>query len=111
MFCKIAKGEIPVEKICENDSFFSILDQNQSHKGHALVIPKKHFKTALDLPNTLGNELVDCIKKTTSKILKNYKAEGFNLISNNLDAAGQFVKHFHVHIFPRKKGDGVKIYE
>jgi len=48
IFCKLAKGEIKKEKIHENDSFFSILDQNQEIKGHALIISKKHFKTIID---------------------------------------------------------------
>jgi histidine triad (HIT) family protein len=111
IFCKIAKGEIPADKIYENDNFFSMLDQNQSHKGHTLVISKNHFDTALELPSTLGGELVDCIKKTTFKVMKDYEAEGFNLISNNFETAGQVVNHFHMHIFPRKKGDGVRVYE
>jgi len=111
IFCKIAAGEVPVEKIYENDNFFSMLDRNQSHKGHSLVISKNHFDNTLELPSTLGSELIDCIKKTTLKLMKEYESGGFNLVCNNFGIAGQVVSHFHVHIFPRKKGDGVRIYE
>jgi histidine triad (HIT) family protein len=107
VFCKIAKGEIPVERIYENDNFFSMLDANQKVKGHTLVISKKHFETFLDLPSTLGIELADCIKKTTFKLIEKYKAEGFNVINNNFEAGGQIVKHVHFHILPRKKGDEI----
>jgi len=107
VFCKIASGEIPVEKIYENDNFFSIPDANQKVKGHSLVISKKHFETILDLPSSLAMELVDCVKKTALKVLDEKKAEGFNLVQNNFEVAGQAVKHLHFHILPRIKGDNV----
>ena len=106
VFCKIIKGEVPVEKIYENDSFISFPDANPIIEGHSLVIPKKHFKTFLDLLNTLGTELLDCIKKTTMKLMEKYKAEGFNIVSNNFPCAGQVVHHVHFHIVPRKEKDG-----
>ncbi len=106
VFCKIAKGEIPVKKIYENDSFLSFPDANPTIEGHSLVIPKKHFKTLLDLPSTLGPEFLDCVKKTTLKLIEKYKTEGFNLVSNNFPSAGQVVHHVHFHIMPRKEKDG-----
>jgi len=107
IFCKIASGEIPSKRIYENDNFFSIPDANQQIEGHSLVISKKHFETLLGLPSTLGTELVDCIKKTTFKLIEMHKSEGFNIVSNNFESAGQAVKHIHFHILPRKKGDKV----
>jgi len=106
VFCKMVSGEIPVEKIYENDNFFSIPDANQKVEGHSLIISKKHFNTILDLPSTLGSELIDCIKKTAMKVLDSEKAEGFNIVQNNFEVAGQLVKHLHFHILPRKKDDG-----
>ncbi len=109
VFCKIAKGEIPAKKIYENDNFFSISDAKPITKGHSLVISKKHYETILDMPSTLGQELLDCIKKTALKIADETKAEGVNVIGNNFEAAGQVVKHVHLHIIPRKKNDGLKV--
>lgn len=109
IFCKIAKGEIPVEKIYENNSFFSIPDKNPRTEGHSLVISKKHFKTILDLPTTLTPELLDCIKNTAMILMQKNKSDGFNVINNNFEAAGQVVKHVHFHIVPRKKDDGLEI--
>ncbi len=106
IFCKIAKGEVPVERrICENDSFFSIPDANPATEGHSLVISKEHFETSLDLPSKLGSELLDCINETASKLMKEHGADGFNVVNNNFESAGQVVKHTHFHIIPRKKGD------
>lgn len=103
IFCKISKGEIPAKRIYENDNFFSIPDANQKIEGHSLVISKKHFENILDLPSSLGLELLDCIKKTAMKLIEEHKAEGFNVVQNNFEVAGQIVKHVHFHILPRKK--------
>ena len=83
IFCKIANGEIPSQKIYENDSFFSIPDVKPKTEGHSLIISKKHFESLLDLPSTLGTELLDCIKKTSLKLIDRYKSEGFNVVLNN----------------------------
>ncbi len=106
IFCKIANKEIFVERIYENDNFFSILDANPKIEGHTLIISKKHFENILELPSILASELLDCIKETAMILMKKYNAEGFNVMNNNFDAAGQVVKHVHFHILPRKKGDG-----
>ena len=106
IFCKIVKGEIPCDIIYENDNFFSISDVNPIVEGHSLIISKKHFETTLDLPDSLGAELLDCIKKTSLILVKKYNAEGFNVLNNSFEVAGQIVKHVHFHIFPRKKNDG-----
>ena len=109
MFCNIIKGDIPTKKIYENENFFSIPDAKPIVEGHSLVISKKHFKTSLDLPNSLGTELLDCIKKTSLKLIDEKKIEAFNIINNNFKAAGQVVNHIHFHIIPRKKDDGLKM--
>jgi histidine triad (HIT) family protein len=106
IFCKIGERKLPNEKVIyENDSFFSIFDVAPEVEGHMLVISKKHFETVLDLPGSLGQELLDCIKNTALILIKEKNAEGFNITQNNFESAGQVVKHFHVHILPRKKDD------
>jgi|TARA_Y100000031_G_scaffold110060_1_gene121094 histidine triad (HIT) family protein len=107
IFCKIEK-ENSEKKIYENDSFFSIYDINPLVEGHSLVISKKHFKTTLDVQNSLGPELLDCIKNTALKLIKEKNIEGFNVVNNNFEVAGQAVPHVHFHIIPRKKGDELK---
>lgn len=109
VFCKISKGEIPSEKIYENDNFFSVSDIEPYVEGHSLVISKKHFETVLDLPSSIGQELLDCIKKTSLKLIEKFKSDGFNLVQNNFEAAEQVVKHVHFHILPRNKDDGLNL--
>jgi len=110
IFCKIAKGEIPSKRIYENDNFFSILDVNPRVNGHSLVISKKHFENILDMPSSLGPEFLDCIKHTAIKLIEENKFEGFNVLNNNFEVAGQIVKHFHFHIIPRKKNDKLNFF-
>lgn len=109
IFCKISRGEIEREKIYENDNFFSIKDDFPKIKNHSLVISKKHFKTFLDVPDTMAQEFFDCVKKTTLELMKEKNVEGFNLVNNNFEVGGQVVNHIHFHILPRKKGDGFNL--
>ncbi len=111
IFCKISRGEIHSKRIFENENFFSIFDANPKVEGHCLVISKKHFENSLDIPVTLGIELIDCIKHTFLKISNGKIFSGFNLLQNNFESAGQVVKHFHIHLLPRKIGDNFKILE
>ena len=108
IFCKIAKGEVNSEKIKETNNFFAIHDINPIANGHTLVIPKRHFTTILDIPNTLAEEMIKLIKDISDELITNKKADGFNIISNNLKPAGQIVPHLHIHIIPRKEGDKIK---
>lgn len=109
VFCKIAKGEIKSKRVAESNNFFAILDANPKAEGHTLIIPKKHFVTLLDIPNTLGEELIKFTKQVASQILEKKHGDGFNILMNNLEPAGQLVKHAHIHIIPRKEGDGLRM--
>ena len=109
IFCKIAKGEIPSEKILETENFFAIKDIKPKTKGHSLVISKKHYATLLDMPSSLFGEFLETAKELALKLLKEEKAEGFNLVINNYEVAGQLVPHVHLHILPRKKQDSFRM--
>lgn len=109
IFCKIVNGEIPSEKTYEDDNFIAFLDINPKAEGHTVIVSKKHFRNLLDMPTTLGNEMLDAVKNVALDLIKNGNAEGFNLVVNNEPAAGQIVFHAHCHILPRKKDDGLKM--
>lgn len=104
IFCKIGKGEIKSEKLYEDDNFFVINDIKPVSDGHCMIIPKKHYETLLDMPSSLGGELLDLAKKQGLRLIKEKKADGVKLVNNNFEAAGQVVKHFHLHVIPEKKG-------
>jgi len=107
VFCKIIKGEIDAKNKIEEENFIVFDDANQVSDGHCLVVPKKHYKTILDMPSTLGSEMIDIAKKQGLRLIDEGKADGFKLVNNNFEAAGQVVPHFHLHVIPHKKGSKV----
>jgi histidine triad (HIT) family protein len=105
IFCKISRKEVPAEIILETGNFIAIPDAHPKVPGHTLIIPKKHFQSMMDMPESLGCELLGAIKRVFELKAKE-GAEGFNIIVNNLPAAGQLVPHVHIHLLPRKAKDG-----
>lgn len=108
IFCKIVRGEIKSEIVKEGKNFIAFKDVNPAVEGHTLIVPKKHYTDLIDLPDDLGCEMLEFSKKVASELIKKKLGEGFNLIVNNGKSAGQFVMHAHVHIIPRKEGDGIR---
>ena len=109
IFCKIANGEIPSKTIFENDNFRVILDLGPATKGHALVMPKEHYANLYELPEDLAMEAMKIAKQMAEKMTKALSCQGFNLVQNNGEVAGQTVHHFHLHLIPRYEGDGQNI--
>ncbi len=109
LFCKIVSGEIPCNKIYEDENFLAFLDINPVNKGHILVIPKKHSKNILEIDSKTIENLIVVVKKLSKKIKKTLKADGINIIINNELEAGQIIFHTHVHIIPRFAGDNLNI--
>lgn len=106
IFCKIVKGEIPSAKVTETEKVFSFLDINPINPGHLLVVPKIHYTTIFEIPDSCLSELVSIVKKLSSAVYKAMGAEGINVLQNNFRAAGQLIDHAHFHIIPRFTNDG-----
>ena len=109
IFCKIANGEIPSKTLYEDDDFRVILDLGPATKGHALVLPKEHYANLYELPEETAGEVMKLAKRMVMKMTERLGCEGFNLVQNNGDLAGQTVFHFHMHMIPRYQADGQKI--
>ena len=108
IFCKIIKGEVPCDKIYEDENVLVFLDINPISKGHCLVVTKEHYETLLEIPEDESIYLFKALKKIGKALMKGLKADGFNIGMNNFSAAGQVVMHAHFHVIPRFKGDGLK---
>lgn len=105
IFEKIIDGEIPSYKIYEDEYVYSFLDVFPISKGHALVIPKKHFKNILDCdPETAAN-IGRSLPKIANAVKNAFNCDGINIIQNNEEYAGQSVFHLHFHIIPRYKNN------
>lgn len=105
VFCKIIAGKIPCAKISEDNEVLSFLDISPANKGHTLVIPKKHYETLADMPEKEFGKLMQTVHKIAKTINKNISPDAYNIHMSNGEAAGQIVKHAHVHIIPRYKTD------
>ena len=109
IFCKIANGEIPSKTIYEDDSFRAILDLGPATRGHALILPKDHYRDLFALPPATCAAVMQLAQKLGGQMKEQLKADGFNLVQNNGSCAGQTVFHFHLHLIPRYEDDGQKI--
>jgi histidine triad (HIT) family protein len=110
IFCKIVEGKIPSSKLYEDEHILSFLDIGPVNKGHALIIPKKHFVDLTEIPEKELKELIKVSQKIAIAVEKATNAQGFNIAMNNKPAAGQVVMHAHLHVIPRYKDDGLKLW-
>ena len=109
IFCKIIGGEIPSNTIYEDDEFKVILDASPASKGHALILPKEHYADIYEIDEKTAGHAMQLAKKLAKHMTDVLKCDGFNIVQNNHEIAGQTVLHFHMHLIPRYKGDQVGI--
>ena len=109
IFCKIANGEIPSATIYENSDFRVILDVAPANRGHALIIPKEHFKDIFDIDAVTAGKLFSLATEVARAMKSVLHCDGLNIVQNNGLTAGQTVFHFHMHLIPRYEGDGIKL--
>ena len=107
IFCKIAAGEIPSATLYEDEDFRVILDLGPASKGHALILPKEHYRNLYDIDEKVAAKAFVLAKNMVKKMTDVLGCDGYNVVQNNEEAAGQTVFHFHMHLIPRYKGDDV----
>lgn len=105
IFCKLANGEIPTNAIYEDDDFKVILDASPASKGHALILPKEHFANVYEIEDDVLGKAAKLAKKIIAHETKVLGADGYNIVQNNGEVAGQTVFHFHMHLIPRYSAD------
>lgn len=111
LFCNIVTGKIPSIKVYEDHDVLAFMDIKPVTQGHCLVIPKKHSENIFDIPDTDLHNVVSVTKKICQKVKDNLKADAIRLSQSNGRYAGQAIFHFHLHIIPRYKDDGVSMNE
>lgn len=105
IFCKIVNGEIPSTTLYEDDLFRVILDLSPAAKGHALILPKEHCANLYEIDEDTVAKAFVLAKKMVAKMTDVLGCDGYNIVQNNGEAAGQTVFHFHIHLIPRYKDD------
>lgn len=109
IFCKLANGDIPTNVIYEDDTFTVIMDASPATKGHSLILPKDHYANIYELDEEVAGKAFILAKKLATDMTKKLNCDGFNIVQNNGEVAGQTVFHFHMHLIPRYKGDNQTI--
>lgn len=106
LFCKIITGDVPAMKVWEDAHNLAFLDINPLARGHTLVIPRTHASTIDDLTQDEAGTLGRAVREVTTRVENGLNVRGTTIAVNNGRDAGQEVPHVHVHIVPRRAGDG-----
>ena len=107
VFCKIVAGAIPCHRLLEDATTLAFLDIHPANPGHALVIPKAH---APDLIASRDEDLAAAMasaRRVARAIQTALKPDGINIVQANGPGAAQSVFHLHIHVLPRRNGDGL----
>ena len=105
VFCNLANGIWDSATLYEDDDFRVILDLGPASRGHALILPKAHYANIYEIPEELAAKAIVLAKKMAGIMTEALGCDGFNIVQNNGEAAGQTVFHFHMHLIPRYKDD------
>ena len=106
VFCEIVAGRSKAEIVLDEEGVLAFLDVRPVFQGHVLVLPKAHHETLLDLPQETIEPLFAATKRIAKAIEAGLRADGSWVAINN--RVSQSVPHLHVHVVPRRKGDGLK---
>ncbi len=109
IFCDIIKGAAEVSVCYEDTEAIAFMDIQPVNPGHILVVPRQHCESFDDLPVGIGAHLFDVAMKLAPLVKRVAGAQGMNLVVSSGAAAGQDIYHFHVHLVPRREGDGFDV--
>ncbi|HXB70851.1 MAG TPA: HIT family protein [Candidatus Acidoferrales bacterium] len=105
-FCLIAAHELAAALVFEDETSLAFLDHRPLFAGHCLLIPKAHFATLRDLPEALTGRLFANAQMLSAAVEDGLGAAGSFVAVNN--RVSQSVPHLHIHVVPRRQGDGLK---
>jgi histidine triad (HIT) family protein len=109
LFCKIVAGEVPAERVDEDERTLAFMDINPWTRGHALVVPKRHWRNLYDVGEDDLAATAAAAKRLASRARDRLACDGVNLLNSCEQAAWQTVFHFHVHVIPRYDDDPLKL--
>jgi histidine triad (HIT) family protein len=109
IFCKVLRGDIPSERIYEDDHVISVMDINPWTRGHAVVFPRKHATNLFEIEDDELEHVAVAAKRVATKMRETLDCDGINLLQSNGRAAWQTIFHLHVHVIPRYEGDPLQL--
>jgi histidine triad (HIT) family protein len=108
-FCDLIRGAGEVSMCYEDSDVVAFLDIQPVNAGHLLVVPRAHHESLLDVPHALAMHTFEVAMELAPVVKQVSGADGLNLVVNSGAAAGQDVFHYHVHVIPRRAGDGFDV--
>ena len=109
LFCRIVAGELPSQRVEEDERTVTFMDIAPATCGHALVVPRAHAVDLLEItPEDLA-AVIAAAQRQAGRAMERLGADGVNLINSSRAAAWQTVFHFHIHVIPRYEGDPLKL--
>jgi histidine triad (HIT) family protein len=109
LFCKIVAGELPSQRVDEDERTVAFMDINPAPRGHALVVPRRHAANLLEIDHDDLAATVTAAQRLARAAVERFDADGVNLINSCGAVAWQTVFHFHIHVIPRYEGDPMKL--
>jgi histidine triad (HIT) family protein len=106
IFCRIAARAVDAKIVFEDNASMAFLDARPLFPGHCLLIPKAHYDTMADLPKDLLGRLFSNAQDLAAVVKSGMQAEGTFVAANN--TVSQSVPHFHIHVVPRRRKDGLR---
>jgi histidine triad (HIT) family protein len=109
IFCKILAGELPAQKVQEDERTVAFLDINPWTRGHAVVIPRRHSGDLFEIPDEDLADVAAAAKRLAARMRDTLGCDGINLLNSCGRAAWQTIFHFHLHVIPRYEGDPLEL--
>jgi histidine triad (HIT) family protein len=109
IFCKVLAGEIPSERVYEDEYAVGVMDINPWTRGHAVVIPRQHAANLYEISEEDLQHVIVAAKRLATKMRDTLACDGLNLIQSNGSAAWQTIFHLHVHVIPRYDDDPLQL--
>lgn len=106
IFCKVVRKDLSATVVFEDEQSIAFLDHRPLFHGHCLLVPKQHYETLSDLPSQLIKPLFETAQLLAGAVEAAMQAQGTFVAMNN--RVSQSVPHLHIHVVPRRKGDGLK---
>jgi histidine triad (HIT) family protein len=109
IFCKIVVGELPSAIVDSDEHTLAFMDIAPATRGHALVIPRKHYSNLLEIPDAELERTMLAARRLAARMQDVLEPDGFNILNSCGPAAWQTVFHFHVHVVPRYDDDPLQL--
>lgn len=109
VFCRILRNEIPSARVYEDDDFVAFLDIRPINPGHVLIVPRVHAERLTDLPEAVLARELPVAARIARALVEATGIPDFNLFNTNGAPSGQEVFHHHLHVIPRREGDGLHL--